>query len=82
MYKESAEKGYIEGMFNLGQLCYRMAKETKSQEQFKIAAHWFLELTMRDPDNAEPWFYLGQLYQSGYGTAGDPHCGADQKTAF
>lgn len=30
MYKESADKGYIPGMFNLGQLCYRTAKQTRS----------------------------------------------------
>jgi TPR repeat protein len=32
MYKESAEKGYLEGMFNLGQLCYRTARHTRSQD--------------------------------------------------
>jgi TPR repeat protein len=62
MYKESAEKGNVAGMLSLALLCYKTAKQTKSQKQFKMAAHWFLELTMRDSENAEPWFYLGQLY--------------------
>ena len=38
---------------------------------------------MKDPNRAEPWFYLGQLYEVGYGNSDeDVHCRADAKAAF
>jgi TPR repeat protein len=30
LYKESAEKGHLEGMFNLAKFCFKTARDTKS----------------------------------------------------
>jgi uncharacterized protein len=82
LYKESAEKGHLSAMFYLAKLCFKIARESKSVTEFKMSAHWFLELTLKDPERADVWYYLGQLYEQGYGEKDDPICGADSKTAY
>ena len=71
LYKEAAEKGYHEGMFNLACMYFHNARETKNQNKFKEAAKWFRTLVMEDPGRSEPYFYLGQLHETGNGVTRD-----------
>lgn len=71
LFKEAAEKGYHEGMLNLACIYFNNGRETKNQEKFKEAAKWFRTLVMEDPSRAEPYFYLGQLHESGNGVTRD-----------
>ena len=50
---------------------FNNGKDTKNQTKFKEAAKWFRTLTMEDPMRAEPYFYLGQLHESGNGVIRD-----------
>ena len=58
-------------MLNLACLYFNNGKETKNQEKFKQAAKWFRHLSLQDSSRAEPYFYLGQLHESGNGVTRD-----------
>mmetsp|Transcript_37315 Transcript_37315/g.49074 ORF Transcript_37315/g.49074 Transcript_37315/m.49074 type:complete len:141 (-) Transcript_37315:447-869(-) len=58
-------------MLNLALMYFANGKESKNEEKFKEAARWFRTLLMEDPAMAEPFFYLGQMHESGYGVTRD-----------
>ena len=58
-------------MLNLACMYFNNAKDMKNLSKFKEAAKWFRTLTMEDPMRAEPYFYLGQLHESGNGVTRD-----------
>jgi len=66
-YKESAEKKYPQAMFNLGYLFLRKAKTTESVEEFEECAYWLRAAISEDATMAEPYFYLGFLFEKGLG---------------
>ena len=58
-------------MLNLACMYFNIGRETKNQEKYKEAAKWFLTLTMENPTRPEPYFYLGQLHETGNGVTRD-----------
>ena len=58
-------------MLNLALMYFHNAKESKNEEKFKEAARWFRTLNLEDSTLAEPYFYLGQMHESGYGVTRD-----------
>ena len=70
-YKEASDKGYHEAKLNLACMYFNNGKETKNQDKFKDAAKLFRTLIMEDPQRPEPFFYLGQLHESGFGVTRD-----------
>jgi len=58
-------------MLNLAYMYFQNGKETKNELKFKESAKWFRTLLMNDPSRPEPYFYLGQLHECGYGVTRD-----------
>ena len=58
-------------MLNLALMYFHNAKESKNEEKFKEAARWFRTLNLEDSTLSEPYFYLGQMHESGYGVTRD-----------
>jgi TPR repeat protein len=76
LYRESAEKGYTEGMLNLALMYFTNATRTHNEEQYIQAQNWFRAVMLKDPEHWQPYYYLGQLHEFGYGVQ------LDLKSAF
>ena len=70
-YKEAADKGYAQGMFNLGYLYLRKAKANKLMEYYEKAAHWLRCAINADNQLVDGYFYLGFLFEKGLGVDHD-----------
>lgn len=76
LYREGAEKGSVEAMLNLAIMYFTNATRTHNMEQYREAQVWFRNVMLKEPDLWQPFYYLGQLHELGYGVQ------LDLKSAF
>ncbi len=66
-FKEAADKGDVDGKMNYVYYLLKTATDQDNIEDYYLAADYLREIIAYNPYKSEPYFYLGFLYENGFG---------------